>query len=886
MSLILRTSNIIISGTANFTLEKINTISTGEHNTLFLSEYGRVYGCGNNRYGQLGNTINNETDVANPVPTQITDTIGSLNIIGISTGGIYGGDHSLFLTHDGKVYGCGHNGSGQLGKAVSNTNPLPEQITTTIGSLNIVQVACGGGASLFLTDGGRAYACGYNRYGNLGLIDNIWIHDPLITPKLVIDINSISFSTIFISKIRAASQETFFITNNGQVYACGYNWHGQLGHTGSNGSYDYNPNIPRRVMSSFYVVDGAPNNSSFFLTNTGKVYSCGSNDHAQLGWGGAGNLINANPGQLTANNFGSVNVIKVVSGSGGGRFLASDGKLYGVGYNADGRMGLGNTTNPIGSPTQIAGALNSLFVSDVFGYGLYGNFNYVITTNSNVQSIYNFGVNRYGQLGRTTNNDTDTITNTSTLLPIERALPSTGQISLSNIQTIMGGTNPISLSEYYQNGSSSFTSGISNIPNINSLIRLNFFRGKNKAAIIVQSGGTIIPQTISNTNDLYLSFPHNGSQYSIQCVRTITVQLLVVAGGGGGGNSIGAGGGAGGLVYSSNYILNQGQYTITVGGGGIGQVGQQTYPTQDGQNSTINFGVTNIITAIGGGTGQGQSPAYNGNNNRPGGSGAGGTRWKATGSAGNQKTNTTGISSTNGYGNNGGNHVETGGWLFAAGGGGGAGGAGGNGSISGNGGGNGGIGMQINITGTNIYYAGGGGGINTYYSSGSGGLGGGGSAAGNGENGVNGFGGGAGGGGTGGTGGNGGSGIVIIRYSLGPIDLIGPIYQYFNNSYVSDGEYALRQLVSKSTITIQGILSNVLSNPDYIGVFVYDGPEISANTWQISYISKTYKNSVSLTYQRYGSMTPFNPNNRYIYILIDRATTEGVYVQQSYATLL
>ena len=112
------------------------------------------------------------------------------------------------------------------------------------------------------------------------------------------------------------------------------------------------------------------------------------------------------------------------------------------------------------------------------------------------------------------------------------------------------------------------------------------------------------------------------------------------------------------------------------------------------------------------------------------------------------------------------------------------------------------------------------------------------------------------------------------------------IWQYFNNSYVSDGEYAQRVYVSKNTISMQGILNNVLTNIDYIGVFVYDGPEISANTWEISYISKAYKSSVTKTYQRYGSMTPYNPNNRYIYVHISRATTEGVYVQQSYATLV
>ena len=85
---------------------------------------------------------------------------------------------------------------------------------------------------------------------------------------------------------------------------------------------------------------------------------------------------------------------------------------------------------------------------------------------------------------------------------------------------------------------------------------------------------------------------------------------------------------------------------------------------------------------------------------------------------------------------------------------------------------------------------------------------------------------------------------------------------------------------------MQGILNNVLTNPEYIAVYVYDWPEISSNTWQISYISKAFKNNVTKTYQRYGSMTPFHPNNRYVYIHVSRATTEGVYVQQSYATLV
>jgi hypothetical protein len=59
-------------------------------------------------------------------------------------------------------------------------------------------------------------------------------------------------------------------------------------------------------------------------------------------------------------------------------------------------------------------------------------------------------------------------------------LQSTGVISLSNIQTEFGGTNPISLSEYYQNAASGYTSGISGIPNGGGVISISNFYGKSK----------------------------------------------------------------------------------------------------------------------------------------------------------------------------------------------------------------------------------------------------------------------------------------------------------------------------------------------------------------------------------------------------------------------
>jgi len=59
--------------------------------------------------------------------------------------------------------------------------------------------------------------------------------------------------------------------------------------------------------------------------------------------------------------------------------------------------------------------------------------------------------------------------------------PSSGQISLNNLQSVFGGTNPINFSEYYLNASTGYTTGVSGIPNIGTQIALSNFYGKTKA---------------------------------------------------------------------------------------------------------------------------------------------------------------------------------------------------------------------------------------------------------------------------------------------------------------------------------------------------------------------------------------------------------------------
>ena len=254
--------------------------------------------------------------------------------------------------------------------------------------------------------------------------------------------------------------------------------------------------------------------------------------------------------------------------------------------------------------------------------------------------------------------------------------------------------------------------------------------------------------------------------------------VLLVGGGGGGGNGYGSagGGGAGGMMVKEGVTLLAGKHSVTVGAGGLGGV--------RGREAGENGGDTsfNGWTALGGGGGGGIWDGFG----LPGGSGGGAfysDQWQR---------NNAGGAGVEGQGHDGGSnvYVDDGSKAFGAGGGG-AGEAGYSATTSGPG--KGGDGLPCDISGEEVWYAGGGAGggnanVNWTLSA-QGGKGGGGSSGcwpngtstlydSDGEayigHAVNGTGGGGGGGamwGNGnnqGPGGNGGSGIVIIRYKLRP----------------------------------------------------------------------------------------------------------------------
>ena len=260
------------------------------------------------------------------------------------------------------------------------------------------------------------------------------------------------------------------------------------------------------------------------------------------------------------------------------------------------------------------------------------------------------------------------------------------------------------------------------------------------------------------------------------------VEYLVVAGGGSGHTG---GGGAGGLRYGTGYPISLStSYPVSIGGGGaVGSAGNPGTRGSSGTDSYFGPPGPGRVTASGGGAGGANNSVPQGPG-VPGGSGGGGAYTSSPPYA----NATAGTGNAGGYspseGNNGGTSILP--WIsYGGGGGGGASAVGG--YTKGPGAspvnpsappavvvGNGGNGLEYSISGSPVYYAGGGGGVCYDAPSGplgTGGLGGGGNSAYADVPGVAASSGTANRGGGGGSGGSpilgaaGGKGVVILSYS-------------------------------------------------------------------------------------------------------------------------
>lgn len=248
------------------------------------------------------------------------------------------------------------------------------------------------------------------------------------------------------------------------------------------------------------------------------------------------------------------------------------------------------------------------------------------------------------------------------------ALPSSGPLSLAQIQGEFGGSNPISLSEYYRNGGL-VTSNNTNVPTGGTISISNFYgavrqfaftiagnltnadlrllavnAGWDQSAPLVATvaSGVIIGASSTGVPALYIggSFPGG--------VTFVNNGVIVGMGGaGGGGNSGGGGAGGPALSVAAGVSINNASGIIAGGGGGGGG------GTAGGSGGRLGGG---------GGGGGGQSSLF-----ASAGGGGGGAPWYPGYAGANGSYSSAGGGGSPGYSPWGGAGGSGGGWGSAGG---------------------------------------------------------------------------------------------------------------------------------------------------------------------------------------------------------------------------
>lgn len=135
-------------------------VEAGYGHSLALASDGKVWSWGRDASGALGDgTVGDD----NPTPTEIAMPSG-VTFAAVAAGS----SHSLALATDGSVWSWGGNGSGELGDGTTgNNNPTPTQVAALSGK-TFKAVDGGGNVSLALTTDGKVWSWGRDTGGGLG----------------------------------------------------------------------------------------------------------------------------------------------------------------------------------------------------------------------------------------------------------------------------------------------------------------------------------------------------------------------------------------------------------------------------------------------------------------------------------------------------------------------------------------------------------------------------------------------------------------------------------------------------------------------------------------------------------------------------------------------
>ncbi|XP_026157789.1 retinitis pigmentosa GTPase regulator b isoform X5 [Mastacembelus armatus] len=206
----------------------IKMLTAGSNTSAALTESGKLFMWGDNTEGQIG--LGKESHVCSPQEVSVGRPVSWMSC------GYY---HSALVTADGALYTFGERDSGKLGLG---TDQLPgHRVPQLVKSIKepVTQVACGGGHTVALTDGG-VYTFGLGQFGQLG--HGTFIFETRL-PRPVEH-----FRRGRPCQVSCGENHTAVVTDAGLLYTFGDGRHGKLGLGEENFTNQFKPTLCSRFL--------------------------------------------------------------------------------------------------------------------------------------------------------------------------------------------------------------------------------------------------------------------------------------------------------------------------------------------------------------------------------------------------------------------------------------------------------------------------------------------------------------------------------------------------------------------------------------------------------------------------------------------------------------
>ncbi|MBX7212133.1 MAG: cadherin-like beta sandwich domain-containing protein [Verrucomicrobiaceae bacterium] len=288
--------------------------SAGTSHTVAVASDGTLWAWGGNGSGQLGQGTTDS--LAHSVPTQISGATAQTAAGSLGAGG----DFTLVIQTDGKLYGWGTNGNGQIG---DGTTTSPRSVLTVVGTATTwSKVSAGSAFTTALRTDGTLWTWGLNSSGQLG-------DGSLVQRTAPVQVGTATnWSTL-----HAGATWTFARKTDNTLWSWGANASGQLGQGFADGAA--RGNAPAQVGSdATWTTAAAGVGVSLAAKADGTLWAWGTYSNGQQG------VVPRIPLPL-APSLGPVT--SVAGGGASDVVMRPDGSTLAWGSNSSGQLALGAT---------------------------------------------------------------------------------------------------------------------------------------------------------------------------------------------------------------------------------------------------------------------------------------------------------------------------------------------------------------------------------------------------------------------------------------------------------------------------------------------------------------------------------------------------------------